>query len=773
MTHHRPYCPQTSQISAESACIYPRRSVRYAETFFQEDASGWQTFKYGKLGEVTENIRTFALPFDDHSYTFKMQYQYDSYNRIQRMTYPDGEVVSYGYNRGGMLESVLGNKNGVSSDYIKEIRYNKYELKDSVSYGNGTSVRYLYDSLLRLSHLRSECADGVMQDIDYDYDSVSNITNIANSAPMMPNGLGGTYSQSFSYDNLYRLTGSSGIWAGSDSLDYHTETEYHANGRIKQKQVTAKVLSNGHVSQISYDNGYYYDNLQQPNTLSRISAPEVVIPGISFRKGKDRSSSPVVHFSWDATGNMVSQDPAGDAGRRFLCWDEQNRLQGVVDGKHLSYYLYDANGDRTFKLTGKGDLQNISGTWQYYYLLENATLYASPYLVATYKGYTKHYYAESERIASKIGGGGLTELGIPLCNDDAFIKKMKDNNTMMDKVLVGCLNAKYYEVKPVLQQLYDWQELVAEEEECYWYHPDHLGSSSWITYTDSSAVQHLHYLPWGEDFVNQRITDFSARFTFSAKERDPETGLSYFGSRYYSSDLSIWLSVDPMSAKYASLSPYVYCADNPVRLVDPDGEKFRLIGKNANIAFRNYLLSYKGVDCMNMYDAFSLAESDPNMIMFKDPNVTYKQFSSNYQKVTGIKLKNKDAKKLFEAIKSDCYIEVKLLSKESISPDCMFDELSHELITGEPAYNAKSLSYNPAVEQIMINIYSDNFNAAFNSCIADYGTSDSKFFFNTTGNNTIINPPKGFMLVNAIGKSAKQAQETLIKELLDFYDELK
>ena len=61
-------------------------------------------------------------------------------------------------------------------------------------------------------------------------------------------------------------------------------------------------------------------------------------------------------------------------------------------------------------------------------------------------------------------------------------------------------------------------------------------------------------------------------YTFSAKEKDSETGLSYFGSRYYSSDLSIWLSVDPMSDKYASLSPYVYCADNPIKLVDPNGE---------------------------------------------------------------------------------------------------------------------------------------------------------------------------------------------------------
>jgi RHS repeat-associated protein len=39
-------------------------------------------------------------------------------------------------------------------------------------------------------------------------------------------------------------------------------------------------------------------------------------------------------------------------------------------------------------------------------------------------------------------------------------------------------------------------------------------------------------------------------YTFSAKEKDTETGLSYFGSRYYSSDLSIWLSVDPMASKY-------------------------------------------------------------------------------------------------------------------------------------------------------------------------------------------------------------------------------
>ena len=71
-----------------------------------------------------------------------------------------------------------------------------------------------------------------------------------------------------------------------------------------------------------------------------------------------------------------------------------------------------------------------------------------------------------------------------------------------------------------------------------------------------------------------RILYSSLSYTFSAKEKDAETGFSYFGSRYYSSDLSIWLSVDPMSDKYPWLSPYVYCANNPVKLVDPNGMKW-------------------------------------------------------------------------------------------------------------------------------------------------------------------------------------------------------
>ena len=74
-----------------------------------------------------------------------------------------------------------------------------------------------------------------------------------------------------------------------------------------------------------------------------------------------------------------------------------------------------------------------------------------------------------------------------------------------------------------------------------------------------------------DNSVLKTVWSDSAQCSFSGKEKDSETGYYYFGARYYNPDMSIWLSVDPMSDKYPSLSPYNYCAWNPMKLVDPDG----------------------------------------------------------------------------------------------------------------------------------------------------------------------------------------------------------
>jgi RHS repeat-associated protein len=70
----------------------------------------------------------------------------------------------------------------------------------------------------------------------------------------------------------------------------------------------------------------------------------------------------------------------------------------------------------------------------------------------------------------------------------------------------------------------------------------------------------------------QRTTSWNAPYTFSGKEKDAETGYGYFGARYYDSGLSIWLSVDPMAEKYHYQTNYVYCINNPVLIIDPNGE---------------------------------------------------------------------------------------------------------------------------------------------------------------------------------------------------------
>ena len=60
--------------------------------------------------------------------------------------------------------------------------------------------------------------------------------------------------------------------------------------------------------------------------------------------------------------------------------------------------------------------------------------------------------------------------------------------------------------------------------------------------------------------------------SFTGKEKDEETGYGYFGARYMDHVLMTgWLSVDPMMDKYPGISPYEYCALNPIKVVDPDG----------------------------------------------------------------------------------------------------------------------------------------------------------------------------------------------------------
>ena len=81
----------------------------------------------------------------------------------------------------------------------------------------------------------------------------------------------------------------------------------------------------------------------------------------------------------------------------------------------------------------------------------------------------------------------------------------------------------------------------------------------------------MAYIPYGEVFVEQRNGSWNTPYLFNAKELDEETGLYYSGARYLDPTHAAWLSVDPLFEKYVGMTPYNYCAGNPVKLVDVDG----------------------------------------------------------------------------------------------------------------------------------------------------------------------------------------------------------
>jgi RHS repeat-associated protein len=207
-------------------------------------------------------------------------------------------------------------------------------------------------------------------------------------------------------------------------------------------------------------------------------------------------------------------------------------------------------------------------------------------------GYTKHYgvYAErsrsagSERVCSKLGGGLLLA---PVMPTEATVEAIFEDYEQMRNRLFDLINkfanynphpeqqtVTYIDIEPYLGGIQDYLDRHEPEENRFFYHPDHLGSSNFITDAAGDGYQHLQYLPFGETAVSQKLSWWSTPYQFTGKEKDDETGYSYFGARYYNSDLSVWLSVDPLSDKYPSMSPYMYCAGNPIGNIDPDGKYF-------------------------------------------------------------------------------------------------------------------------------------------------------------------------------------------------------
>ena len=118
----------------------------------------------------------------------------------------------------------------------------------------------------------------------------------------------------------------------------------------------------------------------------------------------------------------------------------------------------------------------------------------------------------------------------------------------------------------------------------HYYLRDHLGSIRVVMAQDGTVEQKTHYYPFGGIMYGSTGQGVQP-YKYGGKELDRANGLDAydFGARMYFADRAQWMTMDPLCEKYYSVSPYAYCANNPVMLVDPEGKDVYTISETGII----------------------------------------------------------------------------------------------------------------------------------------------------------------------------------------------
>ena len=589
---------------------------RIGRLMLREDGTGAIEYFYGKMGEVTKTRRTMIVP-NQAIATYVTQWTYDSHNRLLEMIYPDEEKITYSYNLGGQLEKVHGYKS-YGYDYVSKIGYDKFEQRTYLKYCNGAETFYTYDpQRRRLQNLTVNSGGNTIMDNAYTYDAVSNVLSVVNGASVPQSGkAGGQMAHTYTYDALYRLISATGTYTGADNktASYTLAMGYDNMHRITSKRqilTQNNVQFNGTLN-AGYDLSYTYGT----ETGKKFQLANV--KDVNYRTEETPSESENVNnnhaYEYDANGNLVyvntsrtKKDGMTDekTTERKLKWDEENRLLASDDNGFVTNYWYDADGERTVKTSGESDQVYVNSEFAGGHTnTAKFSLYVSPYLVANQGGrYTKHIYIGSQRVVSKIGdfdsygsdprriqyAGSETD-GLSVDYKVKYTQQLQvikdnyatfavpyngeDNNDYVDGKGFCCNDGSLEAAQTralARAAKNNFQEGDTYEKMQFYYHPDHLGSSSYITNLDGEVVQHIEYVPFGEVFVEERNSIWNTPYLFNAKEFDEETGLYYYGARYLDPRLSLWISTDPAEEKTPIYSTYAYCHNNPILLVDPDG----------------------------------------------------------------------------------------------------------------------------------------------------------------------------------------------------------
>ncbi|QQU04946.1 toxin TcdB middle/N-terminal domain-containing protein [Myroides odoratus] len=372
-----------------------------------KDNTGEHTFRYGKLGEVVEDTKMIVDQYGTSHY-FKTKYKYDSWGRILEMVYPDREKIFYQYNHVGQLKSIRNQDNFY---YLTNVKYNYFDQPYYIKYGNKVEMIQEFDMTERLRAaelgllLLSEPEDRkVFARNVYGYDKNNNIISLYNNFSQHEQiNVGGVYKKYYKYDDFNRLAFSEGKWDGLlESHNYSLSMKYNKDhaiaSKIQKHEVYDKNSQQTYFTKNALDRNYKYTDSEKPQ-LTNIDGVSADGHGFSQK------------FQYLPNGNISKISSSGllqevyQYQNRDFKWDANNNITAIIDdgGRVVNRYLYDGKGDRVAKrLRGSNNLNINGGNVGNGMYGTDEVLYPSGNLVYTDEQYTKHYYANAKRIASRI-----------------------------------------------------------------------------------------------------------------------------------------------------------------------------------------------------------------------------------------------------------------------------------------------------------------------------------------------------------------------------------
>ena len=556
---------------------------------YKKDETGETHYTYGNLNEVIKETRTInRYEAVSSSETASFEYRSDYLGRMQSMTYPDGETITYTYDKGGQLKGVSGakttNKGSIKYSYVDKILYDEHAQRVYIKYGNGVETRYKYDEKRRwldTIETKNVQTQDVFQKIKYNFDAVGNVLGYANDAT--------TYEtqQTYSYDNLYQLISVEG-----------TSNQY--NGK--------KSFGMTPVSIAKYKQTFSFDNIgNMTNKMSTTNIPGS--QGNSYPKAE-------LDYSLDYEYDPAYAHRLIRAGTRYYRYDANGNITAEKDGPFTDEeefaftYSYDPETDvygtdygfglDAPKETEQTNPQDLFAYKRNYTWNERNLLTKS-----SDRNFTVHYrYGEDGQRALKYTDEGRSET---LYFNNFFtihIPTQDQNNPqglrVHKHIFVG--NSRLVTAMTHTDNQGDNEEQKAKQ---YYYHSDHLGSAQFITDWRGRQYEHIEYTPYGELWIEEVAAGLDKLpFRFTGKELDEDTGLYYYGARYLDPKYSRWLSGDPALGEYipkatiddeakkhnenlpgmggvfnvVNLHVYHYAGNNPIKYTDPDGKFILMFG---------------------------------------------------------------------------------------------------------------------------------------------------------------------------------------------------